>query len=225
MTAYAQVKYGSYTHDAGNVKLSISRKSAREDWIIEGKLTGTESELTTKINALIAAYSTNGSTLKLVSSSGSDSAHVLVGATIETIEWPDSTSPEYATCRTYRITAWGPINGGENTLSPGEVTFQETLSIEGGGARFVMVATFDGPRKQEIDGVAPYRAVQSGFSKSQTGYPTPPSPLFASDEHVDQRRIEKKGPPRQVAGSTTVYEVSWTYVFESATALSGSPNV
>jgi len=100
------------------------------------------------------------------------------------------------------------------------VTFTESLSFRGnGGQRFVLIETMHGePIKQVVNERTICRCVQSGSATRRGQNPIVPNAIFPDAEKQDERQIEFSNPGKDLYGA------SWSYVFESATALQGFPN-
>ncbi len=234
------LKYGTFTHVANSVSLVIDRQVWRDDtgrrrgfietWTLAGRLLATGADLvgnlTTQINALIAAYDVDEQDLTLFESDGTTpTAHILdtsasTGGTrvLSGPSFPSGTGAEYATFRDYTIVVEAKFQDStEETLS-----FTETISVTGtGGKRFVMLPVLRGrPVKQTVLERTPVMLTQSGTAVGRTAYPRPPDPISRQDERVDQRQIIRQSPKRDANGDLTEFEISWRYVFERAAKFS-----
>lgn len=240
------IKYGTYLH-ANNECAVIVSKSPRfneggqqvsviEHWDITGFIqAASQAALTSALAALATAYATNGQDLTLLLDDGvTPTHHRIVNANtlggvrvVQGPNFPQGVGAEYSTFRSYSISleAEIPVSGATSLL----IFFEEMLSFKGGGQRFVHLQTLTGsPQKQIVAASTPYMATQSGRSVGYGGYPAVPSPLWPSSEQRDQRDVAYKSPKRSgPVGSPNYseYEVSWSYHFEDAAALSGTPNV
>jgi hypothetical protein len=221
------LKYGAYAHKLAEAAVKISRSSVNSDqgdylgyketWVIEGRLRGsTPSDLTTKIQALEAAYAVNGQDLVLYESDGvTPSAHQMVsddttvGTQVVTIEYPDGANAQYSTFRDYRITMEGEfVTLGSAGGAGGGYQYSETITYTStGGPRFVIrEQRFGPPIKQFVSEQTPVMAVQSGSTSRSDRYPDPPPPVFPSEEMLEQRRI-------QYGRAGGKYHCDWTYQF------------
>jgi hypothetical protein len=231
------LKYGAYAHDAGEVSIVISKRanesetgvriSFTETWTITGRLHGTDiNDLTAKIILLAAAYSINGYDLGLYQSDGTTlTSHVMLssqargGVRIMSFGFPEGDGAEYTTYRTFSITAEAEFPVG----NAGIIAYQETLTLIGGGPKFVFLQTLAGPpQRQQVAQATPYRATQQGSSTGDVAYPTENPPLFPADEHRDRRSIARVTPTIRLRTFTN-YTVTWSYEFESASPLIGAP--
>lgn len=237
------LKYGSYSHDDSEAAVEISRSSLVSDngqkyadrwrFVIDGVLhAADQSALDAAITALELAYATDGYDLGLYYSDGGaqvathflESARAIGGVRIIEYGYPDNgkQSAELSTFRTYRIVAEADF---PNT-SVGLLSYNEVLTFEGGGPRFVFLQTLNGlPQRQQVAQATPFRVTQAGSAVGHLTRPLPNPPIWPQAEHRDQRRIERPTPRiTRVGGqvSYTEYPVSWSYVFESATELVGS---
>ncbi len=238
------LKYGSYTHSANEVSVAISRTprydehdrilSMIERWEIDGRLAAdTQAALTTAINALEAAYETQGQNVGLYLDDGTTlTSHAITSAdtiggvrVVEGPSYPDGRGAEYSTFRNYRIALEA-----ETDIAPGNTLlfWEERIETTGGGGRFVMLQTLTGsPQKQIVAQATPYRAIQSGRAVGYGAYPLPASPLWPASEHVDQRQVGRRSPRRRGPTGQASYEeweVVWSYSFEDVAPLIGFPS-
>lgn len=247
------LKYGSYQHDTNEAAVTISKRaqhdpttglltSIRHEWTIEGVLhAASQAALTTAIQALEAAYATDGNTLALYLDDGTVTAHILDpsgtlgGVKIESgPEYPNGRGAEYSTYRSYRIVAVAEVaaaQGGGGGSAGTIITFSETVSLWGGGPRFVYVETLDGPpQKQTVVQQTSVRGSQVGRAVGWSGWPNPPAPIWPDAEHRDLRQVTRESPRLTSDNSTTLkyteYAISWSYQFEAADdSLVGNPNL
>lgn len=232
------LQYGSYAHAEGEASLTISKRVVEgetglrtatiQTWTIEGWLHGDDkAEVTAAIHAMESAYSVNGYDLGLYEPNGTATAHVMIsaaargGVRILNLDYPDGQGAEYTTYRKYRITAEAEFPTGQKGIK----SFTETLTLSGGGPRFLFLQTLSGlPQKQLVAQSTPYRATQQGSAKSDDDYPNIPPPIFPQHEHIDRRNLSRQSPKWRM-GSKSDYVSTWAYEFESATPLVGNPNV
>jgi len=222
------VSYGSHSHPDNQCAVSIDREVWRdtegvrigytERWTLRGMIfgDGTVADLTTKIGTLQSAYAIDKQDLKLLDGA-TPTAHSLLNASctggtkVKSVRYPNGTGPEYCTFREFEIVVEGNVRS-----TSGVTSYTETITIEGtGGPEFVIRIPLQGqPIKQVVNTATPVRVMQSGRALSDAGYPTPPSPVLASAEHVAQRSISRIL-PRYDNGSYVDYGVQWSYVMES----------
>lgn len=233
------LKYGDYTHSAGEVTLTVSKEKTyaetgqqtgyREAWSIRGVLQADNvSVLTSDLTALEAAYSVNGRNLILYQDDGATptvhaiaSAGTASGVRITKFAYPIGDNTEYVTSRTYEIEAEAQIIQTNAEFD----TWNETITVRGGGPRFVYLQTLLGqPQKQIVAQSTPYFATQFGTAVGLLRYPTFPSSLFPQHEHLDQR-VQSKISPEVNPNTPTRYQIQWNYEFESASPLFGVPGI
>lgn len=240
------IKYGTYTHAADECAVVVTRTprfndggqvvSTIERWDITGFIqAASQAALTTALTSLASAYATQGQDVTLLLNDGVTPTHhqILNSSTlggvrvVQAPSFPDGRGAQYSTFRSYSITleAEIPVSGSTSLL----VFFEESLTFQGGGARFVYLQTLTGlPQKQTVADSTPYMASQQGRSVGYGSYPAASSPLWANSEHRDRRSIAYRSPKRSgPVGSAqySEYETTWSYQFEDSAALSGSPNV
>lgn len=233
------LKYGTYTHDEGEAEVVITQEKTyaetgqqtgyKAKWSIRGVLHGTGvSNVTTKLDALALEYNKNGQNLILYQSDGTTATHhaltsnnTSTGVRITMLKFPVGSGAEYSTFRTYEIEAEAEIIGTNADFD----TWTETISIHGGGPRFVFLQTLIGlPQKQLVAQATPYFATQSGSAVGLLAYPRFPAPMFPAHEHVDQRQQSKVSPQVQ-PNTPTHFQIDWSYEFESASPLFGVPGI
>ena len=231
----------------GNVAL------LKERWTISGELqAASQSAITTAINALQAAYSENGQDLILAFDDGSASAHQLLssgpagGVQVKRMSFPIGRGSEYGTHRTYQIvceadiplepeegagagSGSGGANGDGAGSEPGQgswvTQWTEILTFTGGGPRFTFLPVINGlPQRQMTNQSTTYKATQMGQGVGMFWWPNPPPRLWPVFEHEDQRQISRASPKLTPTGEVE-YGISWQYVFESATPLTGNPHL
>jgi hypothetical protein len=234
-----QFTYGSYTHPAGEVSLTITKRpvfsargfrvATRETWNLQGILQGSSpQDVSSKIADLQTAYGANGKDAKLLLPGGSTSAHALIssdtlgGVRVTSLNFPEGRGAEFSTFRTYAITLEADFAEAESTL----LRFEESLDVTGtAGAKTKYLTTLDaGPQKQTIFTRTTVTLVQSGSALGYLAYPLIPPPIFPEAEHVERRRISR-GPVRESRGVYTDFPVQWNYVFESDFPLTGFPHL
>lgn len=229
------LRYGSYSHADGEISLSISqtptytstglRKGYVSRWSIRGILHGADAAaVASAIASLEAAYGSDGYDLVLYASDGSTVRHAMrnnaspSGVRITALNYPEGDGAEYTTYRTYTIEAEAEYLG-----FLGLDSYSETYDFSGGGESWVLIETITGPPiRQTVRQQTPYRCQQSGTAVGIGSRPTVPPPVFPAAEHVDQRRISYQT-PQYLRNGNTMYPVTWSYSFESASPLFALP--
>jgi hypothetical protein len=230
------LRYGNYSHQAGECSISISRRSLLseqkimygyiESWQIMGRLQAADvAGITAAIQALSQAYYIPNQDMGLYNDDGTPTDHILSSATANggvivanPPAFPEGRNAEYSTFRNYTITveAEYPYVGMGRLLS-----WAETLSFQGTcGPLWGFLATINGdPERQLFRQQTSMHATQSGHASGLDVYPMPAGPIWPDLEHQDQRSIVMEIPPERSRRRT----VTWNYVFESSFPLSGMP--
>jgi hypothetical protein len=231
------LRYGSYSHEAGEAGISITKESLlneadieygrAERWAIRGFLQGDDAnDLAAKINAMVKAYSTHYQTMTLLT--GGTNAHSLPGRTdlgglrvLKPPSFPEYQGAEGILYRQYEIEVECryPTAGGTPLLS-----WVENLEIIGnGGPRYaVRQPIFGFPQVHQVAEHTPVTAVQSGEAVGMYSYPSVPKPLWPDLLQGDRNRPKYRSPKRR--GTKYIeWPVSWSYEFLSAKAFDGRP--
>jgi len=225
------LKYGSYTFNSETTVVPIEHRfefdaQGRRDrevqsWRIRTVLQDTStSGLNTKSSTLEAAM-VNGSTLTLYYPNGSTKTiHEVEDCTVSSISWPNATGPEYAVQRTVQVEIRGYVDA---TKDDDLVSFQESISFSGGGARYVLQETITGtPVKHRVAENTIFRASQQGSATGKTGYPSPPGPAFPGNEAEENPELGYEH--SRTADGDDRYTLRWRYVFASAFEMQGVPS-
>ena len=245
-----KLTYGTYEMSLtaqwyGGAAVAITREPRRdstgrrvgytERWNVQGWLTAaTAADLTTAIAALHAAFSQDFKDLKLANDAVTpnvDTAHVLLNAgslngvrVTQAPTFPEGKGAEYATMRSFSLQVEADY---EDAGAPELLAFVETLSITGtGGPRFIVQVPLNGAIvPQQVADQTPVMVTQSGSALGLHTWPTVPGPLLGDGEHVDRRKVERKGPRRTATGAYRDFEVSWSYEFEGAQPTTANPHL
>lgn len=239
--------YGTFRFGQAEAATTITRQRQLDEaqnpwadlerWQISGKLLNRGGSLATmkaKIQALEAAFSTDGKDLILYEPDGrAETAHALrtrntFGGVrvVEPPSYPDSSGANLVTYRDFAVTleALVPVTGTRSAYR----SFTEQIQFSGGGPLFHHLEPLVGrPIKQMGKQATVFRAVQSGSAVGLSGSPNPfliAPPLWPQAELIPQRVITY-GSPRRFGNSFLDYPVSWQYTFESAVPLNGRTNV
>jgi len=186
-----------------------------QTWQINAYLqASTQAEITTAINTLVSALSTADGTLTLYINNGTTkSSHELTNCHLQNVDYPEGTGSEYANHRTVNLT----VNGyADITKDDDIVSFQESLSLSGGGSRFILLETLNGtPKKFTQKQKTIYRATQQGSAVGKTDYPTISAAMFPGQEVEENPRVSKNHTYNEMGEER--YSISWSYEFASAT--------
>lgn len=238
------LKYGDYSHTAGEVTLQgIIREgigsdegvvyAIKERWNIEGMLQITDqgtpaanqAEMTTAINALKAAYATNGKDIGFYDDSGNLTAHSIKSSAtergvqvVQQPSFPEGRGAEYSVFRSYTLAVEAQFSytggGGGSVLS-----WSEAVSYRGtGGPTWGFLVPINGPPQQQLlTQQSTHWAYQRGRAIGRSNYPNPAPPLWPVLEHQEMRDIEYAVP----SGQSLQRSVAWSYAFEATSPLSG----
>lgn len=229
------VKYGSHQHEVDEVALVITREAVyndsrvrthiRERWDLQGMLIGTTSELSTKIAALESAYATDGYDIGLYTDAGAETEHVMLSddqiggnRVVQPPSYPEGKGAEYATIRTYSASVEGLRAAGTSTL----LHWAESIEWRGtGGPNWVyQVPLYTPIQAQQLSMASVVTITQSGEAIGDGIYPTPPGPIWPSQELGTARTIRRERP----AMNDTTRRVQWSYTFLAPSALPGYPS-
>jgi len=230
-----KLKYGSYTHGAGECVVAIEKtaemagdatKWIRERWNITGEIHGSDvADLTAKIQALETAYAVGGKDIRILTDAGVNTAHVMQNSStvkgtriVQHPSFPRGEGAEYATYRTFSLAVEGERPASGATL----MEYRESVSYAGTCEMTWKYQTplYTEPQRQQLTAYSVQQIVQEGYAAGLNAYPAYPGPLFPDDEHLEQRMIRLEFP---VKGSTE-RRTSWRYVFSSHLPLTGYPH-
>jgi hypothetical protein len=234
------LRFGNYRHDDNEVRLSIDRRAEltaakvpyvwTTRWTLDGLLVGDDvADITTKINALEAAYKVRGVDAELLTSEGGVTAHRMLSAAsvggirvIGPPSYPDGSGAEYTTWRRYSITIEADFPVNPNDPSTQILDWNEVYETSGGGPLYGYTQPIKGsPIRQTIREQTTYKATQSGSAVGYLARPTPPAPIWPG-ALIEQPRIMKVSPKRNGSGFQE-FAISWSYQFEAPFPLNGTP--
>jgi len=178
--------------------------------------------ITSKISDLVSALSEPEGTLTLYNNNGTTpSAHIVTNCHTQSISYPKGTGAEYANQRTVELSVTGYT---DIPKDDDIVSFQETLSFSGGGARNILHETISStPKKYQTNKKTIYRVTQSGSATGKTAYPTPPGKLFPGQE-IEENAQTTKNAPYKESGEQR-FNITWSYQYASATEFANTdPN-
>ena len=226
-----KIVYGTYEHQENEAFCSMQiaprfspqgrRIGRTRTAIVRGAIIGTsQSDLTTKINALEDAYS-ESSLFVLKDNSNADTPHKIdpadtISGTKCRVRWVGPTTEtnsgiEYATRRSYEISIVGETF--EDIAGNGLWSFTEEISVVGGSYPAVIAlepaqgaAILQEPTEQTAR-----RILQKGSAVGLNTYPAAPSPAFS---RVDGRRSGSTNSSPQIIGTSGnfMFGTAWEYV-------------
>lgn len=223
------------TFDAGGNPLSRADTAQVQGWLVPAAAAVTaaqmQADLTAQRAALEAALSVPRQEFRLVQDDGNAALRLAPGLALKGPnvtagpDYPGQAGAEYVAFQTFSFTVEAEYPA--PNAGPGGgilVSFDETLSFDGGGPELGWCQPVDAPPvRQQLLSATPYRATQGGTAVSLRGYPTPPAPLFPGDLDRPKANPVKsrftRGGPRGLE-----FVITWAYQFSSARPLDGSPN-
>jgi hypothetical protein len=229
-------RYGSYAHPSAEVnlaKMSVANRLSPRGKRIETEITmhlygqfceDSTSEVMTRIDELIAAYTDDYQDAGLYLDDGTLTRHTLTnydsisGVRVMHRSW-DGNPDELATTRTFDIVLAATYPDVESQL----IQWEETIEVTGTtGPAFEIVPTFFGPLAVQTALRTPQYIVQSGSAIGHTAYVEPPGPIFPAFEHQERRNI-RLGSGKQRGRTATHFPSSWNYYFTLAQASTPVP--
>lgn len=238
-------KYGNFQHDSNLVDVESftqqvvrNSRGGRERIVktltIAGDLipsTASQSAIRSKIEALEAAYNTDGLDAGLYHDDGSKSPHFLdssqslSGVLVKSLNYPQGDNPrrgEYVTTRKFRIVLEAEYF---DDLADGIVLWQENITTRGDGGPRMAVQELDSAPAviEQVSDYTPVFVTQSGRAVGLSGWPVPSFPLTAPG-------LIQQGPgtvfspdhPERSGNGYLNYPVSWRYEFVSNGSSLGS---
>lgn len=236
-----QLYYGDYAHDANSVQLTTRHEILRAEtgarygfkkiFNINGEIyADTQAELTTALDALVEAYSSNGEDLILKDNSANDSHITILNADsasgvmiTDGPNYPNLSGAEYTTFVTFSIAAEAEFITGDDEI-PYE-TYTETIAVVGnGGPKRVAKAVATGaPVRQQTRQRTVISATQSGTATKTGGNVPPPFPLLAFNSLILINETISNPVTISYRNGVHVWTINWNRQFESATPLIGIP--
>jgi hypothetical protein len=234
------LKYGDHSHAVGECDIAIAIETLeteggtpyahRHRWTVSGLLTGADAdEIDEKVIDLKTAYRENDRDLTILLPDGASAstqrlvtAGAIGGVRVVSTSFPTMARAGYVTNYRYQIVleAEIPLDDPETALR----SFNETLTFSGGGPRYGHLETLTGPPvKQLLRRQTIYRVEQSGQAVGLYARPTPPLPIWpAAQIESGARRLTS---PKRRRNEYTDLAIDWSFRFESAGPLIGSPHV
>lgn len=243
-----RARYNGYTLPEGrwNISKQISTTfneakqalSSIHTISIDGRLQGTNAAaIEAQYTLITAAYASNGfdfvvflptgaisERLSLLTRDAIGGVRVTQNPSVESLE-----NAQYTTYLPIRIMleAEYPAAGVSSLL----VSFRESVAFEGGGPVLDWYRPIVGvPTRGIVRQIDTYRAVQSGEAVGYSDYPrlgTPagaPPPIWGI-QNLNRNPQITQGSPERRGGTYLNFPLQWSYEFESASPLFGSPNL
>jgi hypothetical protein len=236
------LKFGGFSHAVAEVDVAMTAETIFTDdgtpwatdkrWTITGDiLGGSAAEIDTAVTLLIDAYeagTTGDLILTLPSGASAYAVSALAGDALggqlvvtRPPSFPTMANAGYVTTLPFSIEV-----GGRFPLSDVSValrSFSESLTFSGGGPQFAHLELITGrPRAQRVRDSTIYRATQAGQAVGIYRYPQRPSPIWPQAQVVSP--VRQVDSPSRIGGVYTDFPISWSYEFESAYPLFGTPN-
>jgi hypothetical protein len=234
-------RYGNYTHQNGEVTISITQEVQRDKdgnaeklikrLIGRGTILGdTPAEITTKLIALETAYNLDYQDAVLYLSDGTTSTvHTLINATTlngvksSRIRYPNFDPTQYVNRRDYEFELYAEFVTFDFPSAPNsEFNFQETVTQIGtGGPRYVIREPRNGPPiRQIVSQQTPVVIQQVGSASARIVgspiYPFPNPPLYP-----DHLRNPEKSVTTSLDGRSRA-QTNWSYTFDVPSAVQNS---
>ncbi len=238
-----QLKYGSYAFDAGACKLATSSETLwneggqpyaqRRRIDVDGFLSANgQSAISAAMSALATALAIPYQDLNFYDDNGALTATALNNAaSIGGVQvtsgpsFPDWRGNEFNQFRRFMFSAEAeyPITNTANLL----LSFVEAMSFDGGGPIYGVRPALNGlPQRQLIYQFSVFKVAQEGRAVGYRKYPVPPAPRWpnalARSPNIRQESPQRRG---KVKAAYDTYPISWSYNFESPTALTGFPSL
>lgn len=236
-----KLRYGTYTHAAGEVSVSINKTVRETDagvpyetehtWVINGTAFGnTTAEVVASLGSLERAYGTWFRDAALFDETTGVVCHALPNAgstsgvrVLQPPSYPRGDGAELSTFRNYTITlsAIYPAVGQAALIKQ----WTETLTFSGGIPDRRMVTTVNSlPVPYITARFTPYRATQVGSAVGAYSYPPVPPPLWPNSLDGPDHPVSYASPTTQ-KGRLIDWPISWNYRFVASAPLVGRPNV
>jgi hypothetical protein len=150
----------------------------------------------------------------------------LVGPRVTSVSFPESTGPEFASVRTYRIRVEAERSAGTG-LNGDVISYKESVSRSSGSGIYQVVETITGTAQVFLTCQrTAYRATQQGEAVGRTAYPTPSAPLWPT-YLIEEAPVVRDSPAfvkvnaGGTAGTCQMFRVQWSYSFAAGTDFAG----
>jgi len=242
------LQYGRNKRPSGECAFSIDRQSLRTDadtiwayeetWTIQGWLRSQKAtaaaargEIKRLTEEVEDFFSVEGLDLKMLQPGGGETAHNLLAAStiggtkiVKPPHFLDGNGAQGVTFRTYTVVLAATVPVDASNVTTLVKSFQETVDVSGGGARFAHLETLVGlPVKQQVRRNTVFRGSQKGQAVGIYAYPSVPAPLWP-EALVNANPVVTRGSPKRIGTGYVEYPISWQWEFESAYPLVGRPN-
>lgn len=240
--------YGTYEHIVNGTNLAVSLDGVRSNRgqvfkyrkriVLRGRVEGTDQDsVDTEIASLEAAYRTPNLDWQFQQDDGTPTAHsidasaAINGVVTPRITWiaglPGSfgSGSQFVNRRDFILSIEAEFDAPDQPFG-GILSWQETLvAIGDGGPEFFIVESMTGsPVRQDVIAETRGLLVQSGSALGYDITPTPPTPIFPTENHSRQSTFSQTTPV-QYANSNRLYGIRWKYVMEDVAAMAGTPTI
>ena len=121
---------------------------------------------------------------------------------------------------TFTVSAEYPISTNKRIY----LNFEERISRRGGGPRRRVKECLNKlPQRQQVRAYTVYEAVQEGNAQGYLFQPPLPPPIWP--QHLMENPDTVEATPKREGKGLKDFYISWKYFFQSATPLTGSPNI
>ena len=239
------LKYGSYTHALDEAEVAIVEDVERDQdeaplrsvirWSIRGLLQAADTDaLITAMRALEAAYASDGSDIYILKDDQTTVCHSILSREtdggvkiVRRPSYPIGRGAELSTYRSYEITIEA-VKAFTSRLGA-VLSYVEQLTISGGGPRYSILELRNGaPQVQLVSQQTAYTATQSGQAVGYNDWPDIPPPYWGAPIFDQPNSSYSRSLPKLMGSGRNrrfrEYPISWSYRFQSASPLSGSPN-
>ena len=216
--------WGAYSHPSGEVNLAkmsithnLSPRGLKMERVERMHLYGqfcedSTSEVMTRIDELIAAYSVDYQDGGLYLDDGTPTRHLIQngesisGSHVIHRSW-DGGPDELATTRTFDIIIETVYPDVESQL----IYWEESVRVVGtGGPKFEVTDTWNGPLYTQVAANTKQSIIQSGKAVGWSAYVEPPAPIYPAYLHNELASVER-GSGKMRGQLATHYPISWTY--------------
>lgn len=239
-----QLFVGSYTHTDNSVWLSplvIRRVPSQRGrtmllqhrWGVHGVIIGTsQSDLTTQLQALEAAYRNITGDVVLKDNSGAASAHkITYSQTINGIRgsiiYPGALRPAgWGSGTEYVYTRYfvGQIEADVLSIEDNILFYYQAITSSLGGVGYRVVEAFSGPPQVQFTKLqSKFWAIQRGMAVGAFINPNPADPLFAVPPDPDRSSVTYNTPQIQGTINNLAFGTNWSYFYESPYPLLAIP--
>jgi len=231
------VKYGSFQFDPWEVGLSVrsefvhSRRGFKQFQKVQYNLDGElcinsgQYDITTRLNQIINAFSTDDQDIGLYHDNNSPSTHFmstntnnLTGNQVLYSDFPVTEKGEYTSGRKFQLSIGALLYDPESLLID---HFDSLRRVSNAGPHWMWKSNPDRPTwgfwPEMVYPATMQTIVHSGYRVSMGAAPLPVVPLYSPPFELNTRRIvDYKSPVRHPKGYSE-YRVDWTYIYQLPT--------